>query len=80
VIAITSLPLLAAPQQSLGDLARQLRQLQLQIQEVRELNPELKNASVAYACKPSRFFPQMKRRNPARKISVTDILKTLRDQ
>ena len=29
VIAITSLPLLAAPQQSLGDLARQLRQQQL---------------------------------------------------
>jgi hypothetical protein len=29
VIAITSLPLLAAPQQSLGDLARQLREQQL---------------------------------------------------
>jgi hypothetical protein len=29
VVAITSLPLLAAPQQSLGDLARQLRQQQL---------------------------------------------------
>jgi hypothetical protein len=29
VIALTSLPLLAAPQQSLGDLARQLRQQQL---------------------------------------------------
>ena len=29
LIAITSLPLLAAPQQSLGDLARQLRQQQL---------------------------------------------------
>jgi ribosome-binding protein aMBF1 (putative translation factor) len=29
VVAITSLPLLAAPQQSLGDIARQLRQQQL---------------------------------------------------